>query len=394
MSLLVFNAGSSTLKFALFGATADQQVLSGGIDWKGAIGAATLELAVPNQKPSSSTVRLPDSQPFDAAVRAIVAAPPVVKFSGGNVRGVGHRIVHGGSLFHRSVRVDDQVVAQLESLDDIAPLHNPPATAAIKAARQLLPDAVHVASFDTAFFAPLPPEAFIYPLPYEWYEKWGIRRYGFHGLSYSYCVPRAAELLRRDPATLRLILCHLGNGCSAAATVAAKPVATTMGFTPMEGLMMGGRCGSVDPGALTFALRHEQLTADQLDDILNHHSGLKGVSKISSDYRAVEAAAPRNQRAALALKIYARRLRGAIGELAAIAGGLDAIVFTAGVGEHSASLRRSVCDPLDFLGVRIDQTLNERAEGDRDIAQHDAAVRVLVLHTREEWVIARETERS
>jgi acetate kinase len=273
----------------------------------------------------------------------------------------------------------------------LAPLHNPPALEALKLAEEALPGVPHVAVFDTAFFSRLPPVACIYPLPYEWYLQWGVRRFGFHGISHSYCADRASQMLGRNP---HLVICHLGNGCSASAVKDGKAIATTMGFTPMEGLMMGTRAGSVDPGLLLYLQRHRGLTVEQLDQALNMDSGLLGVSGVSSDYREVEAAARQgNGRARLALEMFADRVRSTIGALTATLGGIDALIFTAGIGEHSSSLRAAACAGLDCLGVRLDSDRNAACKADADIAAQDSHSRILVIHTREELLIAREALR-
>jgi len=259
------------------------------------------------------------------------------------------------------------------------------------AAETALPGVPHIAVFDTAFFAELPPRAFVYPLPYSWYADWGVRRFGFHGISHAYCAARAEEMLGRS-AGLRLIVCHLGNGCSASAVRDGTAIATTMGYTPLEGLMMGTRSGSVDPGILLHVLRHRGLNAEQLDHALNHESGLLGVSGISSDFRAVqEATRAGHERARLALDIYADRVRATIGALAVTLGSVDALVFTAGVGEHSADLRAAVCEGLECLGLRLDAASNAECKPDADVASASSTGRILVLHTQEEMMIARET---
>jgi len=317
----------------------------------------------------------------------------LASFDLARVRAVGHRVVHGGVLYLESVEIDDEVATALEGLAGLAPLHNPPAIATIARARELLPNAPHVAVFDTAFFAELPPRAHVYPLPYEWHTDWGVRRFGFHGISHAYCAGRAHELIGTPGQDVRIVVCHLGQGCSASAVAGAKAQATTMGFTPMEGLMMGSRSGSVDPGILLHALRRG-VGVEELDAALNRRSGLLGVSGVSSDYRKVEAAARQgNERARLALEIYADRVREAIGSLAATLGGLDAIVFTAGVGENSVSLRASVCEGLEFLGLNLDRARNESCEPDSDVATTDSPGRILVIHTRENLMIAREARR-
>jgi acetate kinase len=301
--------------------------------------------------------------------------------------------VQGGEKLSQSLRIDAQVLAELRRLVDLAPLHNPPALEAIAAIEGALPGVPQVAVFDTSFYATVDATHHVYPVPYEWYANWGIRRFGFHGISHAYCAARAAELLggRRD---LRVVSCHLGNGCSATASRGGAAVATTMGFTPLDGLMMGTRPGALDPGLLIHVQKHRGLTLDALDVVLNHGAGLAGVSGVSRDYRAVEAAAALGHtRARLALDIYALRVREAIGALATSLGGLDALVFTAGVGENGPALRAAVCEPLAFMGVELDPRHNASGARDRDVAAAGARVRVLVLHTEEEWMIAREVQR-
>ncbi|TAF98671.1 MAG: acetate/propionate family kinase, partial [Oscillatoriales cyanobacterium] len=268
--------------------------------------------------------------------------------------------------------------------------HNPINLEGIEAVEKILKNVPQVAVFDTAFHSQLPPAAFVYPGPYEWLEE-GIRRYGFHGISHQYCARRAAEILNRDSADLRLISCHLGNGCSLAAVRDGRSVDTTMGFTPLDGLMMGSRSGSIDPGIIIHLLRRSHFTAEELDNILNRNSGLKGISGVSSDMRLVaEAIANGNSRAQLALDIYIHRLRAGIGAMLASLGGLDALIFTAGVGENSAAVRAAVCEVFGFIGLRLDGEKNLNSPIDDDVAAVDSAVRVLVIHTQEDWEIARE----
>jgi acetate kinase len=390
VSILVINAGSSSVKFGLYGADAHTVCATGLIDWTA--NAAHTDLVL--QPRDGSAIRSPCPSGAHSAVvlhaiRAIVQAnlaPPVEV--------VGHRVVHGGAVFRGSVRIDAGVRTELERLSELAPLHNPPALEAIGAAETALPGVSQVAAFDTAFFADLPPRAYVYPLPYEWYTSWGIRRFGFHGISHAYCTGRAAELLGRPAAALRLVICHLGNGCSASAVQGGRAIATTMGFTPMEGLMMGTRCGSVDPGVLLHVLRKCGMDAEQLDDALNHSSGLLGVSGVSSDFRQVEAAAQKgDERARLALDIYADRVRATIGALAVTLGGVDALVFTAGVGEHAKQLRAAACAGLECVGLRLDAARNQDCKADCDIAAADSPSRILVIHTEEERLIAREARR-
>ena len=397
MSVLVLNAGSSTLKFSLFAGRSAERTAEGIVEQPPADAGrgtdrryATFRVrreGTPGETSATLEAGLSD------AVRAVVDSlredlgrDPVVA--------VGHRVVHGGGAFTESAAIDSRVAREIERLSELAPLHNPPALAAIRAAQEAIPGVVHVAVFDTAFFAGLPPERHVYPLPYEWYEKRGIRRFGFHGISHAYCARRAAEFLGRAPDGFRSVSCHLGNGCSATAARGGTAVATTMGFTPLEGLMMGSRAGSVDPGILLHALERMSHTAEELGDILQRRSGLLGVSGISSDFRTVqEAAREGNGRAKLALAIYADSVRAAVGSLAVALGGIDALVFTAGVGENAADLREEVCRGLDCLGLWLDPGRNRTARPDADIATASSRGRILILRTREDLHIAREALR-
>jgi acetate kinase len=307
---------------------------------------------------------------------------------------VGHRVVHGGAEFRQSVLINGQVKAGIARLNKVAPLHNPPALKAIEAVEALLPGVPQVAVFDTSFFAQLPPKAYLFALPYDYYERLGIRRFGFHGLSHGYCAGRAAELLGRPLSGLRLISCHLGGGCSAAAVRGGVAVATTLGFSPLDGLMMGTRSGSVDPGILLYLLRERAVTLEELNRVLNYSSGLLGISGLSSDLARIESAAAQgNERARLAFDMFADQVRSAIGALAATLGGVDALTFTDRMGEQSAALRAAACAGLEFMGLRLDLDLNTAAKPDADIAKPDSPARIFVIHTQEELVVAREARR-
>jgi acetate kinase len=307
---------------------------------------------------------------------------------------VGHRVVHGGEKSASSVIITPDVRAAINKLAELAPLHNPANLEGIDAATDALTNVPQVAVFDTAFHATIPEAARVYPLPYSWYTEWGLRRYGFHGLSHAYCSRRAAEMLKRRPAGLRLIICHLGNGCSVAAVRDGKCVDTSMGFTPLEGLMMGTRSGSVDPGLLLHVLRQQGLTVEQLERALNYESGLLGISGVSSDMRDVLTAARKgHDRAQLALDVYAHRVRQTIGAMTATLGDVDALVFTAGVGENAAEVRASICTGLECLGLELDPVANEECEPDADVARSFSDGRILVMTTREDLMIVRETVR-
>jgi acetate kinase len=314
---------------------------------------------------------------------------------GDAVDAAGVRFVHGGAGFCRSVVVDAAVLDALGVVADLAPLHNPPALAAIECLRRLQPTVPLVACFDTAFFATLPPPAATYALPRRWVEEWGVRRFGFHGLSHTWASRRAAELVGGPGAGLRVVTCHLGAGASLAAVASGSPLDTTMGFTPLEGLVMATRSGTVDPGLLIWAQRHHGLSADDLERVLDRESGLLGLSGRSGDLRVVLDAASRgDEAAALAVDVYLHRLRGSVAAMAATLGGLDALVFTGGVGEHSAAVRAGCCDRLGFLGVTLDDEANLATGGtDRDISAPESAVRILVVESREDLEIAREVRR-
>lgn len=306
---------------------------------------------------------------------------------------VAHRIVHGGTRFTGPIRVDAAVRAQLEALVDLAPLHQPAALAALDAVRAVLPDVVAVASFDTAFHATLPAAAATYAVPREWRERYGIRRYGFHGLSHAYAARRAAELLHRPVEDLRVVTCHLGAGASLAAVLGGRSVDTTMGFTPLDGLVMATRSGSVDPGMVLWLLEHAHLPPHEVATALERRSGLTALAG-SGDMRAVEASAARDDRdAVLAIDVYIHRLVGGIAAMSAATGGLDALAFTGGVGEHSPGVRRRAADRLAFLGVALDANRNTTADGDTDITAGGASVRALVITAREDLQIAREARR-
>jgi acetate kinase len=359
MRVLVLNAGSSSLKTSLVEQPGDR-TLSG-----------------------STVQRAPRPDAWTGALRTVLGEV-------GTVDAVGHRVVHGGQRYTEPLLIDDAVVGHLDALRDLAPLHNGPALEVIEAARRALPGVPQVACFDTAFHATLPPAAHVYPLPHAWYADWGVRRFGFHGLSVAWSVERAAALLARPATDLRLVVAHLGSGCSVTAVDGGRSVDTSMGMTPLEGLMMGTRAGSVDPGIL-LELLHGRLKLDELDEALQHESGLLGVSGVSADFRAVEAsAAAGDARAALAVELFVRRAAAAIGAAATTLPRVDALVFTGGIGEHAAGVRAAICGRLAPLGVPASLAAGE---GDGVLTPPGAPVAVLRVAAREDLVIAREAHR-
>src|SRR5215469_8846354 len=388
--ILVCNAGSSSLKFSLFDAENEALLADGGVDWLRK--PAQLVFRGANQPEIREELKL--EKHADAVARILDdlqagASAPLRRAE--DLRAVGHRVVHGGDRYTSAVRINEEVKRKIEELAELAPLHNPPSLDGINAVEQVLPNVPQVAAFDTAFHATLSEAARTYPLPQKWTREWGMRRYGFHGLSHSYCASRAAEMIgRRD---LRLIIAHLGNGASVSAVCNGICVDTSMGFTPLEGLMMGTRSGTVDPGMIVHLLRHKGLSADELDHALNYESGLLGVSGVSSDMRQVLSEFAANPNARLAIEVYVHRIRQTVGAMAATLGGVDALVFTAGVGEHAPEIRKRVCEKLNYLGLELDRTANETCKPDADVAMPASAARILVITTREDLTIMRETRR-
>jgi acetate kinase len=392
MNILVLNAGSSSIKFALFASGGDQSVREGQISWAdGNRDRASLTVTTRVVRTEAAIVSVPHDTA--AAIRAIEAGlgPQADR---AEIAAVGHRVVHGGSEFQDSAIINAPVKNAISRLGKLAPLHNPPALRAIEAAETFFPCTPQVAVFDTAFYKSLPAREYIFPLPYDYYRHWGIRRFGFHGTSYAYCTLRATEMLDRLGHPLSLILCHLGGGCSATAVRDGVAIATTLGFSPLDGLMMGTRPGSLDPGVLLTLQQEHGLTLEELGTALNTSSGLLGVSGVSADFADLEkAAAKGDQRSMLAMEMFSDRVRKAIGGLAVTLGAVDALVFTDRVGEFSPTMRAAVCDGLEILGVRLDRQRNENCQPDADIAAPDSRARILVIHTREELMIARETHR-
>jgi len=364
MKILVLNVGSSSFKCWF------QNVPDGPFPW----GRAPQWSASEDSPPASLET-------------ALKAGPSEVDV-------VGHRIVHGGAKYRESVLITPQVRSAIAELAEFAPAHNRLQLAAIETVDRVYGTSVpQVAVFDTAFHATLQPAAYVYPGPYSWLDQ-GIRRYGFHGISVQYSTRRAAELLQVPPNSSRLIVCHLGNGASVTAVANGKSVDTSMGFTPLEGIMMGTRSGSIDPSILVYLIRHQGYTADQIDEILNRKSGLLGVSGISGDMREIlEAIGKGHERARLAYDIFAHRLTREIGAMLAVLGGADAVVFTGGIGEHCAPLRDHVCRQLAFLGLKLDAAKNQRPDLDQNIAAPGSPVQVLVIRADEDSVIARECQR-
>jgi len=397
MLVLVVNAGSSSLKYQLID-MANEQVLAKGIAERIGEERESLTHEATGKKKIETRAHIPDHQAamrlvFDALMDPETGAIRDVS----DLSAIGHRVVHGGELFSDSVLIDQKVIDTIARLSELAPLHNPPNLMGIRAAMKLAPQAPQVAVFDTAFHQSIPPYAYIYALPYDLYSKHGIRRYGFHGTSHKYVASRARRILEAlgvPRESQRIITCHLGNGVSFTAVKGGKSFDTSMGLTPVEGLVMGTRCGDIDPAIIPFLEKELGYTADDVDELMNKKSGLLGVSGVSNDMRDVESKAQAgHERSKLAFDIFCYRARKYIGGYAAAMGGLDAIVFTAGIGEHSPTVRAAICSGLEFLGVRVDPEKSVKCSSECDISADERGVRVLVIPTNEELAIARETAR-
>ena len=397
MNILVMNGGSSSQKSTLYDVKDPSSVQpplplwEGSADWAEHPGQADLKITTAAGEKVEKRLSTDSRHEVIAGLlETLWSGPTRVIDSPADIAIVGNRVVHGGAEYRESVVITPEVKATIRRIADFAPLHNPVNLEGIESVQHILPHVKQVAVFDTAFHRDLPLANAVYPGPYAWLEQ-GIRRYGFHGISYQYCSQRTAQLLGREPESLRMVICHLGNGCSLAAIREGHSIDTTMGFTPLEGLMMGSRSGSVDPGILIYLSRQHGDSPDRLESMLNKESGLKGISGVSSDMRDVlQARDEGNERAKLAVDIYVHRLHGLIGAMIASLGGLDVLVFTGGVGEHSAEIRASTCAAFGFLNLNIDAEKNQRSPVDQDIATHNSAVRVMVVHTEENWVIAQE----
>ena len=398
MNVLVLNSGSSSQKSCLYQigdtlpADAPACVWEGKIEWLD----GKAEYSIKNSR-GVSRKNLPSvgsrAEAIEHLLQSLWSGETQAISKPSDIDVVGHRVVHGGLRHFEPAVVTERIKSAIEVASVFAPLHSRAELQGMEIVEKLLGPVPQIAVFDTGFHHNMPLSAATYPGPYEWFEQ-GIRRYGFHGINHQYCAERAAELLGKDPKLLKLVTCHLGNGCSLAAIREGRSVDTTMGFTPLEGLMMGTRSGSVDPGILTYLMRRRRFLDEQLDDVLNKKSGLLGISGISSDMREIlDASKKGHERAQLALDIYVHRLQSGIGAMVAVLGGVDAVVFSAGVGENSPEVRAAVCDQLGFLGMRLDPAKNAQSpldkDKDKDISAPDAAVRVLVIHAQEDWMIAR-----
>ena len=396
MKILVINCGSSSLKYQLFDMENEAVLAKGNCERIGNAKESFIGFGANGEKDEEKVVMLNHTEAFLQVKRVLTEGKFKVIDDLGEISAIGHRVVQGGALFNESMLVTDEVVDGIRSLCDLAPLHNPAHIQGIEACRDVFgKELPQVVVFDNAFHSTMPPEAYIFPIPYEYYEKYQIRRYGFHGTSHRFVSARCAEVMGKDIKDLKIVTCHLGNGSSITAVKNGKCVDTSMGLTPLDGFIMGTRCGAVDPSVITYLQQKEGWTPSETDTVLNKKSGVLGISAVDSDDRAVSAAeANGNERAHLARSIQKYQVRKLIGSYVAAMDGVDAIVFTGGIGENTFDLRADVCNNLSYLGVKLDDEANEimRRGKEGEISTADSKVRVFVLPTNEELVIARDTK--
>lgn len=392
MKILVINSGSSSLKYQLIDVDS-VTILAKGLCDRIGIQNSFIKQSNLDGKEFKNEVKLHDhNDAIKVVINLLIDKEHGVIKSMDEISAVGHRVVHGGERFYKSVIIDDHVLNAIEESIELAPLHNGPNMIGIKACKKIMPSVPMVAVFDTAFHQTMPEKAYIYALPYSLYEENGIRSYGFHGTSHRYVSERAAAMLDKPYDSLKIVTCHLGNGSSICAVKNGKSVDTSMGYTPLSGVPMGTRCGTIDPAIVISLIEHDKYDASMLNELMNKQSGVLGISGISSDFRDLdEAAQSGNKRARLALDIFAYQVKKFIGAYAAAMGGIDALVFTAGIGENNAKGRKRISSGLEFMGVEVDDDKNNKVSGEKDISVDGAKVRTLVIPTNEELAIAKET---
>lgn len=391
MLVLVINAGSSSLKYQLLDSDTSRLIAKGNCERIGIDGIITHKM--PGRDPLTRNVDMPNHAEATRILVETLTSTCIKSMD--EIGAVGHRIVHGGAYFSKSVLVTDEVIEKLEKCLDIAPLHTAAHLMGIRGCTEVMPATPQVLVFDTAFHATMPPEAYTYPIPCALAEKYKIRRYGFHGTSHRYVTSRALEMLSKPVADTKIVTCHLGNGSSVSAVKGGQVIDTSMGFTPLDGLIMGTRCGSIDPAIVTFLMEKLNMSPAEMNNFLNKNCGLAGVSEVASDCRDLEGAMLNgNKQAELALNILVYQIKKLIGAYAAAMNGLDAVVFTAGIGENRALLREKICDNMEYFGISIDRELNAETvlqSNDVDISAPNARTRVFVIPTNEELLIARDT---
>ena len=391
MNIFVLNCGSSSVKYKLYAMDHEQVLAEGRVERIGQENAVITHQSTGKEKASKTMPILEHTVAIQESLNLLTHPEHGIIKSVDEIDAVGHRVVHGGESFSDSVLIDNRTKEVLDSLAELAPLHNPANLTGIRAAEKIMPRTPQVAVFDTAFHSTIEPHGFLYAIPYSVYQRHKVRRYGFHGTSHKYVSQRAAELMGRDIADLKIISCHLGNGASIAAISGGKSIDTSMGFTPLEGLMMGTRSGDIDPGAIFYIMKKENLTLHEIDSMLNKHSGLYGVAGVS-DMRDIEKGIAEDDRLCkVAFDMYEYRIRKYIGSYIAAMNGVDAIIFTAGIGENTPTLRTALVARLPYLGITLDEEQNKKRGEDTEISSPGSKVRVFVIPTDEELVIARDT---
>ncbi len=391
MNVLVINAGSSSLKYQLINVE-NHQVLAKGICERVGSPESFHKHGLDENEEVIDAQMSDHNEAVAIVLETLISGTHKVIDSLDEIDAIGHRVVQGGKYFNQSVVIDEEVIGRIDELAELAPLHNKAALMGIYACAKQMPDKPMVAVFDTSYFQTLPPKAYMYPIPYEMCEKYSIRKYGAHGTSHRYIAERAAAFLDEPLEDLKLITCHLGNGCSVSAIDHGVAVDTSMGLTPLDGLMMGTRCGSIDPAIVTFLMEHEDMSPQEINDMMNKESGLLGISGISNDLRSVRTASEEgDERAQLAYDMYSNSVKKYIGQYIAVMGGVDAIVLTAGVGENCDKMRRMIFAGLQPLGITLDLQKNKEIGGEREISTDDSEVQILIIPTDEEYMIARDT---
>ncbi len=393
MKILVLNCGSSSIKYQMIDTTDEDTLAKGQVERIGMASAVLTHQPIGKEKIKIVGEILDHTIAIEYVLAVLLSPNHGVISHKSEIDAVGHRVVHGGETFSGSVLITDQVMKALNDNIELAPLHNPPNIKGILAAKAHLPETPQCGVFDTSFHAHMPPHAYLYGIPYALYKKYKIRKYGFHGTSHRFVSQRAAVMLGKPIEELKMITCHLGNGASMAAVDGGKSVDTTMGFTPLEGLLMGTRCGDMDPSVILYIMSKEELSIPEANTLMNKHSGLAGISGESSDMREIEdAVVAGNEKAINAFNLFCYRIKKYIGSFAAAMGGADAVVFTGGIGEKSPMARKLICDNMKFLGIELDLNKNENLKDEADLSVDGSKVRVLRIPTNEELVIALDTE--
>ena len=392
MKILVMNCGSSSLKYQLIDMKDEKLIAKGLVERIGIDGSVITHSTIGKDKVKTETPMKDHNDAVKLVIEALTDPKTGAISSMKEIEAVGHRMVHGGERFASSVLINEDVMKGVEACNDLAPLHNPANIIGVRACQNAMPNVPMALVFDTAFHQTMPKSSYLYALPYEYYEKYKVRRYGFHGTSHMFVSKRAAEILGKKEDELNLITCHLGNGASVCAIEKGKCIDTSMGLTPLEGLAMGTRCGDMDPAIVTFIMQKEGLSAAEMDNVMNKKSGVMGLSGISSDFRDLEEGFEKgNERAKIAIEVFVKRVKKYIGSYMAELGKVDAIIFTAGIGENSPFIRELVCEGLENLGIEFDRTKNDFRGEEKFISKENSKIKIMVIPTNEELTIARDT---